>query len=221
MDLKPNDRRPVNTMAVESTGPHAIHAVSMAVWDIPSPVEEGLIAGVKVGAKCKEGCSLAGSPVEILDPEGRRAGSGYLGDRPAERTSALYWARVEFGVPRTVGHSRWVARFPKVEGVAPHGEASFPFGVMITAGASCLFAVTVVDEATKSPLANAYVRVGARTQFTDGEGKSLVHVSSGPQELVAWKRDHKMFRTKVDVREDKELNVELAPFPCKYCPDST
>ncbi len=197
------------------------HQTSLAVWDVPTPIEEGAGVHVKVGVKCKEDCNLAGALIEVLDSDGRQVSSGVVGEIPAEGTKALYWAQLELRILESLGYHEWTAHFPELAGQHAHLEARYKFGTQVIIKTSCRFSVAVAEGATKALLPNAYVRIGGKTQFTDGSGRSVVSVPKGSQELVVWKRDHKMFRTTVNVDNDVEQSVELVPSPCKYCPDST
>ena len=198
----------------------AEHWASMAVWDVRSPVEGGSRTSVKVGVRCDQGCNLGGSRVEVVDGE-REISGGTLGDSPAPGTEALYWTVVELDAPRESGYHEWSARLAGRESQVVHRAPDFRFAQMVTESAEYRLTICVVDGATSKPLDGAYVRVGPKTLYCDMDGKVTAPVSKGGVELVAWKRDHRMFRTTVDVKGDSEIDVELTPFPCKYCPDST
>jgi hypothetical protein len=157
-----------------------------------------------------------------MDDSGNQVWQGVLGENPAPNTDALYWTRAAFGAPNEDGYHQWVARFvEKGSSDAIHSESKIKFGLMTVAHDFRKLTVEVVDGATKATLANAYVRIGANTQFTDEAGRATASVTRGGHELVVWKRDHKMFRTSITVEGDNDLKVELTPSPCKYCPDST
>jgi len=197
------------------------HWVSLAIWDVSSPVVEGGLVRLKVGAKCRQGCSLAGMTVEVKNHDGTRLTTGALGETPAAATSALYWTHVEFQPPPMQGLQSWEVLFEKTQVKPPHPEAEGRFSVLFTKPQLCRLTITVADEATKVPLDNAYVRVGDATMYTDTSGKAVASIPAGEEELVVWKRDHKMSRLKVQVAEDGETHIDLTPYPCKYCPDRT
>ena len=197
------------------------HAVSLAIWDVSNPVEEGEVVRLKAGAKCKMGCSLAGERIDVSGPEGTAITTGLLGTNPAPGTNALFWTQMEFRPPALQGLKEWTVSFERTQTPPFHSEARSRFGVMFTKPALCHLVVTVADEATRAPLANAYVRLGDATMFTDTSGKAVATVSAGTKELVSWKRDHKMSRLKLEVSKDDEITLNLTPYPCKYCPDRT
>jgi hypothetical protein len=192
----------------------------MAVWDVPTPVEVDASVPVRVGARCEHNCNLSGAVVRIFDANGNLVSQGVLGESPAPGTAALHWAQLSFSGPPEVGYHEWTARFADREGPTVHRESSFRFGFVTTARMLHRFTVSVSDAATKATLADAYVRMGSSTIYSDDNGKARGSVPAGEIDLVVWKRDHQMFRSRISVLADEELAVELTPQPCKYCPDS-
>lgn len=197
------------------------HRVTLAVWDVPTPVEGGSSIQVKVGARCDHACRISESAIEVKDAEGNTVATGMLGDSPFSGTRALYWTEVRFAVPPELGLHNWEASISPDCVPSSHLNVGSRFSVLVTERARFRLSLTVTDGATRDPLANAYVRVGGHTLFTDDKGKAETSVSPGEQELVAWKRDHKMSRSKIVVERDGQLVLELTPYPCKYCPDRT
>jgi hypothetical protein len=159
--------------------------------------------------------------VRVVDSDGIMVSEGVLGDLPAPGTTALYWSHIDCRAPSEVGFHEWKALLPERKGEVVHAGSSFKFGLGVDVRAAHRFAVSVLDAATTAPLANAYVRMGASTLYTDDRGNAAGMLPSGAAEIVVWKRDHKMFRTTVQVPSDEAIEVELTPQPCKYCPDST
>ncbi|MCL2632497.1 MAG: hypothetical protein FWD45_05385 [Coriobacteriia bacterium] len=86
------------------------HQVSLAVWDIPSPVNCESSFSVIVGAKCHQGCQISGSLVTIYDTLGIPRGSGLLGDELYSDSVSLYWTRVQLMAPAEIGNYSWEAR---------------------------------------------------------------------------------------------------------------
>ena len=193
----------------------------MAVWEVPTPVEEGANVPIRVGAKCEHNCTLSGAVVRVLDANGNVVSQGALSESPAPGTAGLYWVQLEFRGPAAAGYHEWTARFAELDGPTVHSESSFRFGLVTTLGALHHYTLSVTDASTKAPLANAYVRLGSSTIYSDVNGRASGSVPTGDVELVVWKRDHQMFRSRINVLADDELAVELNPQPCKYCPDST
>src|ERR1700690_3452526 len=75
------------------------HGTSMAVWNVPTPIEHGARFHPRIGVRCDDGCALSGATVEVLDDAGRRVASGTLGPDPWGGTLDLYWAEVELKAP--------------------------------------------------------------------------------------------------------------------------
>jgi len=197
------------------------HTTSMAVWDVPSPIEIGGQVKVKVGVKCHADCMLEGARIQICDSEGKKVAEGRLGGLPLPGTDSLYWTEVEFKASGAEGYHEWTSRFLRAQAGVPHKEAAYNFGLMMSLPVRHLLSVSATDSVTMAPLDNAYIRVGGYTLFTDGAGTAKVSVAGGRCEFVAWKRNYKMSRTIIDVVKDEDLKVELLHSPCKYCPDST
>src|ERR1051325_2092846 len=88
-------------MTADTLEKAALHQVSLAVWDIPTPAAGERFA-IKVGAKSSAGCALGGRQVEVLDGEAVVA-SGRLGEVPWPGTDALFWAEGELQGPNHPG----------------------------------------------------------------------------------------------------------------------
>ncbi len=82
-------------MPAEDVTPHKI---SLAVWDLQSPLVVGRSAKMKVGAKCSAGCPLTGQDAEIHNRTEVR-GRGTLGPTPWPGTSALKVTEKKTDVP--------------------------------------------------------------------------------------------------------------------------
>lgn len=197
------------------------HPTSMVVWDVPSPFLVAEKSKVKIGLRCHECCNLGGERVEVMDANGAKVGEGKLSSSPWERTDALYWTEVKLSAPNEAGYYEWTARFLDGKSQPTHVEAMERFGAMVEPRPQHFLKVSVTDAVTRAPLDNAYVRVGSSTIFSNETGTAGVSVANSTYELVVWKRNHRMFKTNVDVTNDVDLKVELLPHICKYCPDRT
>jgi hypothetical protein len=184
-------------------------------------MEIGGTGKVKIGVMCSSFCNLSGGRIEISSSEGEVVANGLLREHPFPGTDSLHWTELEFKVPRTEGFYEWTARFTGLEQGLRHEGVSNRFGLMTAAPACHDLEISVVDSATRTPLDNAYVRVGGRTVFTDQRGIATVRVPNAKSEFVVWKRNYRMSRTTIEVSENDKTMVELLHSPCKYCPDST
>src|SRR5205085_10080670 len=105
------------------------HAVSLAVWDVPSPVVRGARFEIKIGGKCSSACRLGGRTVEICDEAGRLVGKAVLGEETLPNTTGLYWTSVPLRAPRKIRLNTWTASFSPVELNPAHNgtESRFSF----------------------------------------------------------------------------------------------
>src|SRR5687768_14045861 len=85
-----------------------VHHISLAVWDVESPIIVGRRSTMKIGARCSEGCALAGV-VELRNEQDVLIGSSSLGLEPWSGTTALYWSELHFEAPPTEGSHMWMA----------------------------------------------------------------------------------------------------------------
>jgi hypothetical protein len=192
------------------------HGTSMAVWNVPTPIELGANFSPKIGVRCDDGCILSGATVEVLDDAGKRVATGTLGPIPWGGTEDLYWAEVEIRAPADEAYHEWSARFPEGE-VADfqHREVSQPFGLRTTRPPQCTVTVGVTEAGTRQAVDGAYVRLGLYTVYTDESGVAKVSVPKDNYEFVVWKTRHKIHRTTIEIAKDEDLRVELAY--CKIC----
>ncbi|MGA2665949.1 MAG: hypothetical protein ABSF83_13505 [Nitrososphaerales archaeon] len=193
-----------------------MHGTSMAVWNVPTPVEFGTVFNPKIGVRCDDGCVLSGATVEVVDGAGKTLVTGTLGAAPWSGTEDLYWAEVQMKAPGEGGYHEWSARFPEAE-VAdlPHAGAAQRFALSATRPAQCTVTVSVTDTPTNEPVENAYVRLGLYTVYTDGSGVAKVSLPKDSYDFVVWKSKRRMQRKTVEVTKDEELKVELVG--CKAC----
>ncbi|MBX2999176.1 MAG: hypothetical protein KF893_11750, partial [Caldilineaceae bacterium] len=133
------------------------HALSMAVWDIPSPLILNTAFKLKVGVKCSAGCNLAGEEIEIYDHEGMSVATATLGGVPYSDRLDLYWAEVELTSPVREGAYTWEARLTSPGLELPHKGTSLKFGLSAARQPENALNLHVVDEATKAPVAQAHV----------------------------------------------------------------
>jgi hypothetical protein len=83
------------------------HHISLAIWDLASPVVAGRRTVLKVGVSCSCGCDVSATCIELRDVTQTKIGSGVLGPEPWPGTRALYWTEVNVPAPDTAGEHAW------------------------------------------------------------------------------------------------------------------
>jgi len=201
----------------ESSAPFSFtvkpHAISITVWDVPSPIAFGDEFKIKVGVRCSAGCNLTGKEVAIHDYEGVKVATGTLGDVPWSGTSALYWAEVELEAPGTEGCYAWEAKFPKPDLELPHEGASYAFAFGTARQPEHVVTVEVLDKATNTPIRHADVILHPYRDHTDERGMARLMVPKGEYELYVSGSDRKTFQTTVKVASDVAVRAELLVAP--------
>jgi hypothetical protein len=182
-----------------------VHALTLAVWDLPSPVVIGRPLALKVGAKCSHGCNLTGATVEIRNDAHTIVGSARMGPTRWDGTSALYWTHVELTGPDAAGPACFTAAIAAVEGHLHQGVSS-TFRFIAVNPPEHVVTLTVTNKDTG--VAGAEVRVGPFRAATNEEGMASIELPSGTFELTAWKAGYDAASTSVHVAE--RVNVELA-----------
>jgi len=193
------------------------HATSVEVWDVPSPIALGDEFKIKAGAQCSSECSLADQKIEIYDHEGAEVATGMLGEAPWSGTTALYWAEVELKAPGIEGRHRWTVKFPRPDPESPHEEASHTFTFVTAGQAECVVTIEVVDKHTKTPNANARVRLrpylyrgSTYVTETDEGGVARLKVPRGKYQLYVWGDEYEKVVPSVKVDSDLTKKVELS-----------
>ena len=188
------------------------HEISLAVWDLPSPLIFGDRARVKVGVKCSAGCSLNGQTIAIQTENSVKNG-GTLGSTPWPGTAALYWSELEFDVPPATGKWSWKILLLPAASDQTHREASSPLPITIVAPPEHRLAVTVLDRSLKLPIADADIRLGPHKGATNSDGLAQLDLPKGMYELTAWKHGYKASESSIEIKADSVVHVELEPDP--------
>lgn len=184
-----------------------VHELTLAVWDLPSPVVTGRPLALKLGAKCSHGCDLTGAPVDIRNDVEAVVGSGTLGPTPWAGTSALYWTGVEFTCPDAAGPACLTASIAAVEEHL-HPIASSTFRFVVVNPPEHVVTLKVTNRETGTGVAGAEVRVGPFRAATDEGGVASIELPSGAFEVTAWKAGYDAASTAVNVAG--RVSVELA-----------
>jgi hypothetical protein len=190
------------------------HTTSIAVWQVPSPVEENTKFAIMVGVQCSSECNLAGQAVEIYDEKQNQLAAAALGQTPLAGTNALYWVEILIQAPGTEGSFDWTARFPKPSLELAHDHASYPFSFRTVKPPENTLTVVVIDDAQKSPIADAQVVLHPYRCLTDERGIAQMQVAKGEYELwISTNGKHRIFRTKLGISQDTQFTAELILIP--------
>lgn len=201
----------------ESSAPFSFifkpHAISIAIWDVPSPIAFGNEFRIKVGVKCSAECKLTDKKIEIYDHEGAEVATGTLGGVPWSGTTGLYWAEVELKSPGMEGYYTWEVKFPKPDLKLAHEEASYTFGFRTAEPPEHVVTVEVIDKDTKTPIKNAQVILHPYRGYTNDYGVAKVEVPKGNYGLYVSKNKYETFQTTVEVASDIAIKAELLVAP--------
>jgi hypothetical protein len=186
-----------------------LHQVSLAVWDIPTPVV-GERFFLKVGAKSSAGCALGARRIEVLDGDAVVA-AAHLGEAPWPGTDALFWAEVELRAPDKPGLVTFSVRFDPAELDEPHEGAASPFNVSVVAKPEHTLTVKVVSDGV--PVGEAIVRLGPTRASTDASGVAAVRLAKGRYELVVWKAGYDAPATPLTIDADAFVQIDARAAP--------
>ncbi len=189
------------------------HATSLAVWDVPSPVVRGAWFEVKVGGKCSASCRLDGRTVEICDEADRVVGRAVLRDTTLPETMGLYWTSVSLKAPRKIKLNAWTARFLPVERKPAHGGSLTHFSFVTVAEPENSVFVKVVDKKTKTPIANAQVRLGIYRAITNEKGAAKIMIPSGEFSLIVTRAGYEMPERRIAVSKDVRVRIPAQKLP--------
>ncbi len=187
------------------------HAMSMAVWDVASPLVTDTDFKLKVGVKCSVGCNLAGEEIEICDHEGTKVATGTLGGVLYSDTVDLYWTEVEFAAPASKGTYMWEVKLPKRGLELPHEGASFTFGFSAAKQPEHAVTIEVVNQDTKAPVANAHIMLRPYSGHTDDKGVAKLEAADGEYKLYVTKGGYETLEMTVNVAGDATIQAKLIP----------
>jgi hypothetical protein len=191
------------------------HAMSLAVWDVPSPVVMGERFTVKVGAKSTADSPLQNAHVDVIDESGALVGSGTLGEEAWPGTAALFWAEVPLTAPSDERICSWSVRFAADELSLPHDSASGAFSFSTTPPPQHVVEITAVVKDTEAAIPDAIVRLGRHRGCTDDSGLVRLGVPKGTYDLIVWKAGYETTPTTLEVTRDVAIRVEGKELPPK------
>jgi hypothetical protein len=188
------------------------HALSLAVWDLPSPVISGETIFVKVGAKCGNDCPLEGYPLRLCDEKGVSLASVTLGSEPWEGSQALYWAPASFKAPKETGTYTYHVH---TDASKDHGAARGEFSFYVAQKPGCTVSIVVKDKESEAFLPLATVALHPYSACTDEAGYASVPAVVGQAKLTVKAADYESRQLDLVVTGDTSLVVMLTAKP-KY-----
>jgi hypothetical protein len=189
------------------------HEISLAVWDIDSPLVVTHSSKMKIGARCSHGCSLTGQEIVVCDAAQRTAGTNKLGSEPWPGTNALYWAEVDFIAPSTEGTFDWQVMLTALSLEPPHTIASSHFSFITVPPPEYRVTVKVVEKSTEAPIEQADVRLGMYRGRTGEAGLANVELPKGSYQVVVYKLGYQAPPKAVEVTSDVSVQIEIEPDP--------
>lgn len=191
------------------------HQTSLAVWDVPSPVETNGRFAFKLGAKCTACCSLDGRRVELHDATGRLVAHGRIGSSIWEGAEGLFWTEMSGVASATEGLATFTASLPADEPGAAHAGASTSLSFMTVGEGRHSVALVVVETGSAIPIPDVHVRLGFHRSVTDEDGAVKFCVSSGDHRLVLSKAGYAAPERMLSINDDLDLIVEAEALPPK------
>jgi len=183
------------------------HEVSLAVWDLPSPIVDGRRATLKVGVSCPDGCNLSGTTIDVYNETGERIGAGTLGSTAWPETMALYWAEVDLvALGREGNLSLSIHASPGL----PHAEATDVVTIVVSRPPEHRVTLHLIDKTSGEPLAGVELRLGRFRATTDDRGIAHVEVPGGSYDVGTWKNGYEVLARTVDITRDTTLHLTLA-----------
>ena len=189
------------------------HGTSLAVWDIPSPIVKGERFAIKVGAKSAADAELKGLEIAIVDSSDTVVARGRLRDTPWPGTTALYWDEVELLAPAEAGLSRWSVRFAPASLALPHDGTSAEFTAAVVQRPEHRLTVKVIEQASKAPIEDVQIRLGAFRGATGPSGLAEVMMPKGHYDLQIWKAGYEAPARAVDINADLAVEIEATVLP--------
>ena len=186
------------------------HEISLAVWDLPSPIVAGRRAKLKVGVSCPDRCNLSGTIIDIYNETGEHIGAGTLGPSAWPATSALYWAEVDFITTEREGD---VSLNVRASPASPHAEATSVVTFFVSRPLEHRVTLEVIDKESGLPLGGVELRLGRFRGTTNDVGIAHVNVPGGLYDVGTWKNGYEMVSMTVDISRDTAVRLELAAAP--------
>ena len=187
------------------------HDVSLAAWDLPSPLVVGEHATLTVGASCSAGCNLAGTCLDVRDEHGRELGSAVTTAAPWPESRSLYWTTIAVTAPDTEGDHTWILSARCASG--PHQPVSTIVRAIALRRPEHRVKVEIVEKDSAALLGGVAVRVGPFRTTTDDLGVAHLDVPAGTYQVTAWKLDYELPSKAVRIDADASVRLEATPAP--------
>ena len=191
--------------------PSVPHDVSLAAWDLPSPLVVGEQVTLTVGVSCSTGCNLAGTRLELRDERGRELGSSVTDATPWPASRSLYWTTIAVVAPDTEGDHQWILTAPSP--AAPHHPVSTIVRSVAVRRPEHRVKVEIVEKESTAALGGVAVRLGPFRTTTDDSGTAQLDVPAGTYQVTAWKLDYDLPSTAVHIDADASIRLEATPTP--------
>ena len=197
--------------AAEVTFQVSAHATQLNIWKVPPSVNLGEEFSLLVGAKCREGCDLAGSEIEIRDAAGGLKATVRLGEETWPGTTGLYYAEASLTTPDAPGYATWTATLnaSSVPGPA-HERGAQQTGLTFVEDATIPVKVKVADKEKGSPVVKATVVAHPFRTVTDENGEAELTLPPGKHRLMVSGYQYVPHRQEIELTEASlEIAVEL------------
>ena len=182
-------------MTADTLEKATLHQMSLAVWDIPTPVRPASASPSRSARSRRPAAGSAAARIEVLDGEGVVA-AGHLGDAPWPGTDALFWAEVELRAPNAPGLVTLTVRFDAAELASPtwplRPRSMSPS--LRSPNIRLTVKVTGTGLRSRTPCSP---RPHPRHHRRLGRGHD--QLAKGRYELVVWKAGYEMPVTPIDV----------------------
>jgi hypothetical protein len=185
------------------------HEVSLAVWDVESPLIVTHASKMKIGARCSQGCALTGQAIIVRDTALKTASIGELGSQPWPGTDALYWAEVGFIAPSQEGRFQWEVTLTASGLELPHTIASTQFSFITIPSPEHRVTLKVVEKNTEAAIEEAHVRLGMYRGRTNEAGFASVELPKGSYEVGVYKLGYQAPSRTVEVTGDVTIRIEI------------
>lgn len=189
------------------------HEITLAIWDIPSPIAVSGRFAVKAGVRCSEGCPLNGQEILIRHPADTVIGRGNLGAEPWPGTAALYWTDLNLVAPAAEGTHVWDVTFVSANSEPLHGLASSRFSFITVPPAEHSVEVKIVDKSTDTTVGDVDVRFGMYRCHVGESGLARVELPKGCYDLVVYKLGYQAHPRTVEISADATVEIEIQPEP--------
>jgi hypothetical protein len=182
------------------------HEISLAVWDLASPVIAGRRATLKVGVSCPSGCDLSGTAVDVYTETGERIGAGMLGCTAWPATTALYWAELDLAASEREGDmSLRIHASP----ASPHADSTSVVTIGISRPPEHRVTVHLIDKTSGGPVAGVELRLGRFRTTSNDLGIAYVEVPHGAYEVGTWKNGYEIASKTVVIDADTTIQLEM------------